>query len=196
MEKSFTENLNAKGHLTISKLKDGQEEIIFDDKNVIVSGFGWALAYLFSKQGSDSITDFQVDRFQLGVSGNVGAQVSSTVQLSGPLTSLTQYNSGDSNLFAFSGYQIKNGAVITSPSIYGKIPFTKVSKIDDRAVRYTILVDEYACNNLNLSEIGLFMKNPLKNNPEAPILIAYKYFSTIAKTDDFALVFRWSITFG
>ena len=205
MEQKLTENLNIKGHLTISKVKDGQEELIFDDKNVIVSGFGFGLSYFFSRQGSTSIVDYQLDRFQLGVSGHTGNQVSSTYQLSAPLSGIEEYNSNtDSNLYVFSAYQIKNAIATNSPVPYFvKIPFTKVTRIDERSVRYTIFIDEDSCNGLirngvdaNLNEVGLFMKNPRGDSPEASILAAYKYFSNIRKTDDFGLIFRWTITFG
>lgn len=206
MEKSFTENLNAKGHLTISKVANGQEELIYDDKNVIVSGFGFGLSFLYSKLGSNVITDYQIDRFQLGVSGQSANQVSSTYQLSGSLTSIDEYISdgADTDLLSFPAYQIKGTSVITTPSYFAKIPFSKVTRIDSRSVRYTILVDEEACNSLKrnvttdayLSEIGLFMKNPLGSNPEASILVAYRSFTPIRKTSDFALLFRWTITFG
>lgn len=206
MEKSFVESLNAKGHLTISKVKDGEEELIFDDKNVIVSGFGLALSYLFSRQGSNSVLDFQIDRFQLGVSGSLANQVSSTFQLSSPLSSLIEYTSDslDSDLYVFSSYQVKNGFITDTPTpFFAKIPFTKVTKIDDRSVRYTIFIDEDSCNNLsrsgsdlNLNEIGLFMKNPINYASDASILVAYKYFTNIRKTSDFGLIFRWTISFG
>lgn len=205
MEKSFTESLNMKGHLTISKVKDGTEEIIFDEKNVIVSGFGVGLGYLFSKLGSTDISDYQIDRFQLGVNGSTGNQVSSTFQLSSPLSSQTEYVglTSDSNLLVFSSFQIKNGVSVTSTPWFGKIPFTKVTKIDDRSVRYTIFVDEDSCNNITrngtaapLNEIGLFMKNPMGVSPEACILVAYKYFSNVIKTEEFGLIFRWTISFG
>lgn len=206
MEKSFIDSLNIKGHLTISKVTDGLEETIFDEKNVIVSGFGYGLAYLYSRLGSNNIIDFQIDRFQLGTAGSVGNQVSSTFQLSSPLSSLAEYvgNGADSNLQVFSAVQIKNGVQSNSPTpFFAKIPFTKVTKIDDRSVRYTIFIDEDSCNNISrngadasLNEIGLFMKNPLGNATDASILVAYKYFSNIRKTDDFGLIFRWTISFG
>ena len=70
MNKTFTNGLNMKGHLTIHRIANGEEDLIFDDKNVIVSGFGWALAHLYGKEGAASILDYQIDRFQLGVSGS------------------------------------------------------------------------------------------------------------------------------
>jgi hypothetical protein len=201
---NFNSDLNIKGHLTISKVTKDGENIIFDDKNMIVSGMGWALSYLFSERGSSNIADYQIDKFQLGVSGNLGAQVSSTYELSGPLSSQEEYiTSNDSNLYVFSGYQYKAGSVAVNPSWYGKIPFSKVTKLDDRSVRYSIFLDEDSCNDLtrngasvNLNEIGLFLKNPTGESPEASVLAAYKYFSNIRKTSDFGLLFRWTISFG
>ncbi len=205
MQQSFTDKLEINGHLTIHKIANGVEELIFDDKNVIVSGFGWGLAYMYSRNGSTSITDYQIDRFQLGVSGNSSVQVSATNSLSGALSSIAEYTgAGDSNLYSFSANQYKNGTVITTPTpIYGKIPFSKVTKIDDTSVRYTIFLDEDTANSIArdgndapLNEIGLFLTNPRDATPEASVLGAYKYFSNIVKTSDFGLVFRWTITFG
>lgn len=199
------EKLNMTGHLTIHKVVDGQETLIFDDKNVIVSGMGWGLGYLFSMLGSNKITDFQIDRFQVGVSGHSGNQVSSTFQLSGPLSSLAEYTgNGDSNLNVFSANQYKNANIVTTPTPwFAKIPFTKVTRVDERSVRYTIFIDEDSCNNLtrnsnaaNLNEIGLFMRNPRSQSPEASVLVAYKHFSNIRKTSDFGLLIKWVLSFG
>tara|TARA_R100000963_G_C4618809_1_gene86954 strand:+ start:220 stop:837 length:618 start_codon:yes stop_codon:yes gene_type:complete len=202
---SLSDQLGMKGHLTIHKVQDGQEELVYDEDNVIVSGFGWALAHLYGKVGSNTVTDYQIDRFKLGVSGGLALQVNSTTDLSGSLSSAPEYNStGDSNLAAVSGYRWENGTSISEVNWYSKIPFSKVTKIDNRTVRYTIFVDEDSCNNLSrpglseasLNEIGLFVKNPKASSPETSVLAAYRYFSNIRKTSDFGLVFRWTISFG
>lgn len=201
MIKSLTSQLGIKGHLTVHKVVDGQEELVYDEDNVIVSGFGWALAHLYGKVGSETITDYQIDRFKLGVSGGAGLQVSTTTDLSGPLSSQASYiGTGDSSLDVVSGYRWENNNVITTGEWFAKIPFSKVTKIDDRTVRYTILIDEDSCNDLpndaNLNEIGLFIKNPKASATETSVLAAYRYFSNIRKTSDFAIVFRWTISFG
>lgn len=201
MIKSLTSQLGIKGHLTVHKVVDGQEELVYDEDNVIVSGFGWALAHLYGRVGSDTITDYQIDRVKLGVSGNLGLQVSTTTDLSGPLSSQAEYvGTGDSNLAVVSGYRWANDVATTNLEPYAKIPFSKVTKVDDRTVRYTIFIDEDSCNSLrtdaNLNEIGLFIKNPKANATETSVLAAYRYFSNIRKTSDFALVFRWTISFG
>jgi len=158
---------------------------------------------LFGFAGGTNITDYQIDRFQLGVSGHQGAQVSSTFELSGPLSSVDEYTTtGDSNLNAFQSKHYKNAT--TPNAIFSKIPFTKVTKIDSRSTRYTIFIDEDSCNNLtrvsdevNLNEIALFVKNPTGDTVnEISSMAAYRYFSNIRKTNQFGLVFRWTITFG
>ena len=204
MNKTFTEGLGTKGHLTIHKIANGEEELLFDDKNVIVSGFGWALSHLYGKVGSSTAIDYQIDRFQLGVSGSLANQESSTYELSGPLSSTEEYTTnGDSNLYAVSADAFANGGINGTQSVFAKIPFSKVTKIDERSVRYTIFIDEDSCNNIsrnsnlmNLNEIALWVKNPLGRPNDASVMAAYRYFSNIRKTSDFGLVFRWTITFG
>ena len=197
--------MGIKGHLTVHKIVEGQEELIYDEDNVIVSGFGWALSHLYGKVGSDTVTDYQIDRFKLGVSGGSELQVSTTNNLSGELSSVAEYvGTGDSNLNVVSGFRWANNVATTTGEIFAKIPFNKVTKVDDRTVRFTIFVDEDSCNNLSrpgndeasLNEIGIFIKNPKASATETSILAAYRYFSNIRKTSDFALVFRWTISFG
>lgn len=193
--------LNINGHVTIHKLLgDGTEELIYDDHNVIVSGMGVGLASFFGVSGSTSILDYQIDRFQIGVSGSEAREVSSTNSLSGPLSSSFEYTGEDGELFPLSANQIK-GTFDGNISWYAAIPAHNVTKIGDSSVRYTITIDKDSCNNLRtattyLNEVGLFMKNPLNTSPiPSPILVAYKYFSPIRKTSDFALVLRWTLNF-
>lgn len=204
MNLSFIEELDVKGHLTISKLyKDGQEEVVFDDHNIIVSGMGVALSHLFALSGSNSVLDYQIDRFQIGVSGGTELEVYSTNTLSGPVTSITEYGL-DSNIIVASGHQIINNSIVAFDTWYGIIPQQNITRIDDTTVRYTILLDENCCNAVNIvrdstemsiNEIGLFIKNIKFNDPEAPILVAYRHFDEIKKTSDFSIIFRWSINF-
>jgi hypothetical protein len=70
-------------------------------------------------------------------------------------------------------------------------------------VRYTLVVDEESCNGLAgqvgedeyLNEVGLFMKNPRGAAVNASLLVAYRAFSIIRKTNDFSLIFRWTLNF-
>jgi len=203
---NFIEDLGVRGYLQISKVyKDKPEEVVFDDHNVIVSGMGVGLSHFFTGSGADTIVDYQNDRFQVGVSGPpLGGSVSSIYQLSGPLSSITEYGVA-TNFAVVSGYQIENGVVSpTKDSVFGYIPFKNVTRINETSVRYTIILDEDSANYTNyvrdasttsLTEIGLFMKNPRGLADDASILVAYRAFNQILKTSDFALVFRWTINF-
>ena len=198
---NFIDDLGINGHLQIAKLyKSGEEEIVFDDHNIIVSGMSVGLTYLFAGLGSTKVTDFQIDRVQLGVSGYAALETSTTYQLSGPLSSTLEYGT-DTDIYAIQASQLVNGATQTSKTFL-KIPHSKITRINDNSLRYTIVLDEEACNNLSrnsvelsLNEIGLFMKNPTGQVTDTSILVAYRVFSSIRKTDDFSLIFRWTINF-
>jgi hypothetical protein len=208
--KKFVDELGINGHLTIIKRsKDGQEEVLYDDHNIIVSGMGVGLSYMFTGSGSNTILDYQIDRFQVGTSGNpvagpAGAnplEVSTTYTLSGPLGN--EYGAG-SNLFIEQNDQLKNG-LVTADQYFPLIPANKRTRIGDVSVRYTLVLDEEACNDLvdnaplggtgSLNEVGLFMKNPRGQSSPQSILVAYKTFSNIYKTSDFSLIFRWTLNF-
>ena len=207
--KSFTEEMGITGHLTIiKKYIDGQEEVVFDDHNIIVSGMGTGLAALFTGSGSNSVLDYQIDRFQLGVSGRAAGvatdvlEVSSTYQLSGDIT-YAQYGGG-SNLYIELANLIRPAGAWGTSKAFALIPAGKIAKITDTSVRYTLVVDEEAANGLvdsagetaYLSEIGLFLKNPFgTTDVNSSILAAYRTFTAIEKTSDFSLIFRWTLNF-
>jgi len=198
--KNFTDELGINGHLIIIKqYTDGQEEVVFDDHNIIVSGMGVGLTYMFTGSGSTSVLDYQIDRFQVGVSGPpTGGVVSSIYELSGPAVE-SDYGAG-SNLFIAVKDQITNTTLTSYAAAL--IPANKITKIGESSVRYTLVVDEEACNNIsrdstdaNLNEVGLLMKNPTGNAADRPLLVAYRTFSNIRKTSDFSLIFRWTLNF-
>jgi len=200
--KNFAEDMGITGHLTIiRKWNTGDEEVLLDDSNIIVSGMGVGLSYLFTGSGSDSILDYQIDRFQVGVSGPPAGGVTSAInQLSGQLSD-SQYGT-DSNLFISVNSQIVANSLISNRA-FALIPGNKVTRIGNSSVRYTLVLDEEACNNLqgdssedlNINEIGMFMKNPTAANDDRSILVCYRTFSNIRKTSDFSLIFRWTLNF-
>lgn len=210
--KNFVDDLGITGYLTIIKrYKDGQEEVVFDDHNIIVSGMGVSFTYMFTGSGSNSVLDYQIDRFQLGVSGRaLGVtegilETSATFSLSGPLGDTyagapNDYGAG-SNLFIEKTTQIANSVDVLN-QYFALIPANKITRIGDSSVRYTLVVDEEACNSLSnddgdlsLNEVGMFVKNPTGNAITKPILVCYRNFSDIFKTSDFSLIFRWTLNF-
>jgi len=188
-----------KGFLTIiKKYTDGREEVVLKDHNMIVSGMGVGLSDMLVAPDEASVNNFQIDRFQLGVSGNLSEVLTSSIhQLRGPLENATDYGLG-TNLEIELSEQIVNNSLKILPA--AKIPKGKVNKVGNNKVRYTLMIDEEACNNLvvngneaSLNEIGMLIKNPTLNDTDRPILVCYKNFNPVRKTNDFSLVFRWTI---
>jgi len=203
--KNFIEDLEVDGHLQIVKVdSSGSEEIIFDDHNIIVSGMGVGLAHLFSLSGSVNILEYQIDRFQLGIGKANQQEEVSVNQLALPLSSIQEYGE-NALLYVVSGNHALSVTNIQQGKWFGYIPQHKVSRVGDSSVRYTITLDRDAANNLEasrgsevyLNEIGLFMKNPMGDvygdNTDTSILVAYRQFQDILKTEEFALIFRWTI---
>lgn len=115
------------GHLEIVKVfNDGREDVVFNDHNTIVSGMGVGLSFLFTLSGSLKITDYQIDRFQLGVSGQTEA--SSIYQLSAGLSSGAEYAGTAGLLLTTSATQIKNGVNVLN-QVFGMIPFHNITEL-------------------------------------------------------------------
>jgi len=204
---NFLEEKNISGHLQIVKVyKSGEEEVLLDDSNIIVSGMGAGLSLLFAANyglGTNTIGRFQIGKFQVGLSGPPAGGVTSSIQeLSGPLTSISEYGLG-SNLVLEDLVPLGvPGLTSLGSQTFARIPASKITRIGESSVRYTLVLDEEACNGITrggndapINEIGLFMNNPLGSSPEQPILVAYRTFSDIYKTSDFSLIFRWTINF-
>lgn len=190
---NFLDYSDIKGHLQIAKVyKDQSEEIIFDDHNIIVSGMGVGLALMFAGSATNSILDYQITHFQVGVSGGANLEVSTTYQLSSPLTA-SQY--GANSVLAIATLdQIVNGSVQTNKTFLA-IPFNNITRVTDSSVRFSLLLDENTANNISVNEVGLFMRNPLNRSTPACILVAYRSHTTIPKTSDYSIIYRWTIQF-
>lgn len=186
------DHLNTRGYLEIIKIyPDGREEVHWKDNNVIVSGMGVGLAYLFSELGSSSILDFQIKYVQLGVSGSSNYGVSTYQLVSNlPYSTLSSYN-----LPISQHSQYTNGTVEGHRG-YIVIPANNIQRVSPTSVRFNIVIPEDALNIVTpFNEIGLFMKNPIGQNPMQSILVAYRYFTDLEKTSDFSILFRWTIHF-
>jgi hypothetical protein len=196
----FNEKTSPKGHLEIWKqYADGTKELHYSDDNVICSGMGWTLSEFFTAPLQEPIDKYQLTYFQVGISGSSALQVSSTGELSANLT-LDQYGTGYLDL---SQHTLWNNGTTTPGEVFGVIPYAYIRKITDTKVLYQIVLDQASCNigedpgGIPLNEIGLFAKNPFHGtvSPEQSVLVAYRYFKPIYKTDAITLIFRWSIDF-
>lgn len=204
------DNLNVSGHLEIYKVYDnGQEEQVFDEANTITSGMGVGLGLLYAGSGATDITNFQIRYFQLGTEGDTvlntyGVDQVSLVSALGQVAGASDYQSDvesniplvSNNLMAWDGTSLGNSQGDDN-WFFGDIPDNGIKRADLNSVTYILYVDKNSCNNLGepLNEVGLFMKNPLGTDPMVSNLVAYRPFTNILKTDDFALVFKWTLNF-
>ena len=203
-----------KGYLEIWKVfDDGSKEIHWSDNNVITSGIGVGLSMMFAASGSSSIKDYQIGYFQVGTSGDLDYYNSSFYELSGPLASSVDYgvltspvpattneSSPDNDTITQTDvvdlYPLKNGSISVTEEPFVKIRYSNVHRVSKNSVRYTlVLAPRSVTRSDKLSEVGLFMRNPLGAEEDSPILVAYRPFTPIQKTDAFTLVFLWTIQF-
>jgi hypothetical protein len=90
---------------------------------------------------------------------------------------------------------IENG-VLGVAKDFVSIRYSNIHRLSKTAVRFTLVLDDQTANIQDeLTEVGLFMNNPQGLVPAAPILVAYRPFAGIKKTDAFSLVFLWTIQF-
>jgi len=200
--------LNVSGHLEIYKVyEDGREEQVFTDHNVITSGMGVGLGLLYAGSGAADITNFQIRYFQVGVSGDTiissyGVSETSLVSALGQVNGKTDYTTVGESQLPVVTHELMNWdgtKKLDSQGgdswYFGLISDNSIKRVDLNSVTYILYIDRNSCNSLTLNEVGLFMKNPLGSDPKRSQLCAYRPFTNIVKTDDFALVFKWTLNF-
>ena len=192
---SDTKVINPTGHLQIFKLyEDGREELHFDDQNVITSGMGVGFSHLFSASGASSIVDYQIINFLVGSGGDYDDYGASTYKLQSPVLVAGDWGSG-SNLITETLTPIENSVLAGATYPLARIRFSNVHKVTNTSVRYTLVIDRTTLNTKYINEVGLYMRNPRGLLTPSPILVAYRPFTTITKTSDFSLIFRWTLQF-
>mgnify|MGYP003146104189 CR=1 FL=1 len=187
--------LDVSGHLQIIKVyKDGTEEKVYDDHNVITSGMGVGLSMLFAGQGT-SIADFQIRYFQAG-SGALSDPPSYTqAKLEAPILDAAFYGQAITSTHK---RMLSTGAG-SSDEEFAYIPDNAIKKSSPTSVTYILYLTEEATPPDPIDEIGLFMNNPLSTiitlGEKRSPLVAYRTFNAITKTGEYSLVFKWKLSF-
>ena len=191
------ENLTPKGYLEIFKVyPNGKEELHWSDHNVITSGMSVGISTLFANittyESVTTILDYQIRYFQLGVSGTSNYGVSTYQLVSSVPIGFLSANS----LVPTVHNQMANRSIVQNQSFL-TIAQSNIYKASPTSVRYHLIIPADSGNDIlvPINEVGLFMKNPFGLSPVTSILVAYKQFSSILKTSEFALLFRWLIQF-
>jgi hypothetical protein len=212
-----------KGHVTICKIyKDGTQEIVLDEDNLITAGLGYTLADIAMQAGSNFSTDYMPAYIQLGtdtIDYNTSLATSSYFyQVSAPfgfsdygentdleiveryrgaLVSCTDINVSPPSCSAmlFTDTFLSSTLYSGVDEYFAVVPPDSVTRfvLDSFEVAFTL--NEDSGNGKAITELGLFSKNPKGLGQDSPLLIAYRKFTAINKTSDFSLVINWSIGF-
>jgi len=82
-----------------------------------------------------------------------------------------------------------------SDQYFATIPDGRISKFYMDSFECELILDENTGNGKDITEIGLFAKNPKGLNQDSPLLMAYRSFTAISKTSSFSLAVNWTIGF-
>jgi len=86
-----------------------------------------------------------------------------------------------------------NLSYTTQQAAFLNIPESRVSIKQDVGIRITVVIDKNTANGITLREVGLFSNNINTPENEQSVLVAYKQFAPIEKTNQFSLIFTWTI---
>tara|TARA_R110002153_G_scaffold22171_2_gene72963 strand:+ start:272 stop:949 length:678 start_codon:yes stop_codon:yes gene_type:complete len=209
-----------RGHITICKVySDGTEDTIVDRANLVTAGLGSSFIDIQRGQGSENVDGFSPYYFQVGTSSmdydTTVATSSYFYQLSTPF-SWDDYGD-DTDFIVESKYRGFNASTDDGGSTYTELLFTsavlssivfsgtdeyfskvkegRLSKFFMDSFESEIVLDEKTGNGKEISEIGLFAKNPKGFKEDSPLLMAYRSFTPVTKTSEFSLVVHWSVGF-
>ena len=215
------------GEVTITKIyKDGTREVVLNkDRNMVTDGLGISLVNMFTLNPQNPryiLDNFKLGYFQVGTSGVVSKGLikgefdkwESTMEdstgnnfyeLSAPLT-VAEYGQ-DTTLKPTE----KKILTVTNPfedaidlnyvyedATLVEFEYDPVVRLVDGAVHAKIHLDENSCNGQDISELGLFIKNPeVFESRDRPCLAAYKtLFYPIEKSEEFSVDIDWVLHFS
>ena len=215
------------GEVTITKVyKDGTKEVVLNkDRNMITDGMGISLVNLFTVNPANpryTLENFQFGYYQVGTSSVVEK---GPVRGEFNKWEATMEDSTGNNFYelqsplAASAYgedttlKVTNKKILTVTNpfedaidlnyIYSEadmvqFEYDPVVKLVDGAVHVKIYLDENSSNNQEISELGLFIRNPeVFESGDRPCLAAYKsIFTPISKSNEFSLDIDWVIHFS
>ena len=210
------------GHITICKVyNDGTKETVLDRANLVTAGLGSSFLDIQQNAGSTYLEDYTPRYFQVGTSaigyGPPHTRESSATfyQLSAPFSWSDYGNDTDINLVkryrGFNASTVDGGVtytelLMTSAALssitfsgedqyFGEVTAGRVTKFFADSFEAEIVLDEKSGNGKQISELGLFAQNPKGFEQDSPLLMAYRSFAAVDKTEEFSLVIHWVIGF-
>ena len=206
-----------RGQLTVCKIySDGTSEEVFSESNMITAGLGAAFLDIMHRSGSAFAEDYRPRYFQFGTGTRTlpsNATSSIFFKLDTPLDWAGYGEDSDMEIYErYRGFYASSndggltyGEVEYADPVFSSVVFSgsdeyfaqirgqHVTRLYYDSFESLIVLDNNSGNGSTISEVGLFAKNPKGYVYDSPLLMAYKSFTGIAKTSDFALSFRWNI---
>jgi hypothetical protein len=209
-----------RGHITICKVySDGTEDTIVDRANLVTAGLGSSFIDIQRGGGSLNTDSYSPYYFQVGTSSmDYDPAVTTSSYFYHLSTPFSWDDYGDDTDFIVeSKYRGFNASTDDGGSTYTELLFTsavlssiafsgtdeyfskikegRLSKFFMDSFESEIVLDEKTGNGKEISEIGLFAKNPKGFKEDSPLLMAYRSFTPVTKTSEFSLVVHWSVGF-
>ena len=193
------------GRVVVYKSQDDKVEKIFESNNIVTIGFGVNLSNFFTSDSRAKIENIIPQYCQVGTGVvNYLADTSEFnnyfYQLNSPLSkasygrnlrrkivTLPQITDiGNVDSLEKSTYSEGTGSFL-------QIPKSAITIKKDNGINVRIVLDKTLCNGNTLREIGLFTGSLSADGTNKLLLSCYKQFPPIAKTNEFSLIFEWTI---
>jgi hypothetical protein len=210
-----------KGHITICKVySDGTQETVLDKANLITAGLGSSLVDVQMGLGSSYTDGYAPYYFQVGTNTvdyitKFEPEVSSNFyKLSAPFDwddygedsdhilenryrGFYASTTGDGVYNEMFGASAALSATVFSGAdeYFSTVKEGRITKVFLDSFECEIILDEKDGNGKTISEVGLFSKNPKGLKEDTPVLMAYRSFAGVPKTDEFSLVIHWVVGF-
>ena len=206
-----------RGQLTVCKIySDGTSEEVFNESNMITAGLTSAFLDIMHRSGSAFAEDYRPRYFQFGTGTRTLPSDDTSSMFFKLDTPLDWAGYGDDSdikiheryrgFYASSNDGGRNYEEVEyADPVFSSVVFSGSDEYfaeirEDFVTRHyydscesLIVLGNNSGNGSTISEVGLFAKNPKGYVYDSPLLMAYKSFTGIAKTSDFALSFRWNI---
>jgi hypothetical protein len=193
------------GRLIVYKEQNGNVEKLHEFNNILTFGFSVNMANFFTSDGRSQIENIIPQYCQLGT-GVVNYLADTTegnnqfYNLEIPLTR-TQYGRNlrrkvlsKSQITNVTNFDSLDRSTYTeSTGLFLQIPKSAITIKRNSGANIRIVLDKYTANGNTLREIGLFTGGLSLDGSNKLLLSCYKQFSPIAKTNEFSLIFDWTI---
>ena len=198
------------GEVTIKKVfRDGREEIVAKDHNVITIGMGIDVVNVLTTNSTATVAEHLVGYYQVGTGDHNpdGKDPDYRKYIYNLKHPLTYDNYGEDTTLTLDNHDLLISTKNFTPdsqytverNTFAYLPTSHSTSIIDDTVTYRLTIDEESASGISITEFGLYSKNPdRQDKTDKSTMIAYKRLDTsdaIEKTAEFSVVVDWELKF-